>query len=92
MQCQSLMPSEGAAPTHCAAFNLLPSRESRSGSSDHLATRDQPEVGTLSGGAKLDPLSEPLQPDIRLIRPPLPPSSTASLAVSLPQIQQDPGQ
>ena len=38
-----------------------------------LVIQDQSEVSPLSGGAKLEPLSDPLQNGIRFLRPPLPP-------------------
>jgi hypothetical protein len=53
-----------------------------------LATVDQTEVCPLSRGVMSQPLSRPLQPDIRFFRPPIPAQSTASLTVRLPAKRQ----
>jgi len=53
-----------------------------------LATVDQTEVCPLSRGVMSQPLSGPLQPDIRFFRPPTPAQSTASLTVRLPAKRQ----
>jgi hypothetical protein len=47
-------------------------------------TRDQAEVGSLSGGVMLQPLSTALHDGIRFLRTPLPAVPTASLAIRLP--------
>ncbi|RQT50361.1 hypothetical protein DF050_19240 [Burkholderia cepacia] len=53
-----------------------------------LATVDQTEVCPLSREVMSQPLSGPLQPDIRFFRPPIPAQSSASLAVRLPAKQR----
>ena len=50
-----------------------------------LATRDQLEVCPLSRGMMFQPLSGPLQPDVRFLQPPIPTQPTAFLAVRLPE-------
>jgi hypothetical protein len=49
-----------------------------------IARRDHVEVGALSRGVTFKPLSEPLQPGIRLLHDPLPAPPTASLTIGLP--------
>lgn len=51
-----------------------------------LATVDQTEVCPLSRGMMFQSLFEPLQPDIRFFRPPIPAPLTASLTVRLPTL------
>src|SRR5262249_36486560 len=46
--------------------------------------RHQREVGPLSRGVRLPPLSGPLQTGIRLLPPPLPAAPSAGLAVGFP--------
>ena len=50
-----------------------------------LATKDQLEVCPLSRGMMFQPLSGPLQPDVRFLQPPIPAQPTAFLAVRLPE-------
>jgi hypothetical protein len=52
-----------------------------------IARRDHVEVGALSRGVTFKPLSEPLQPGIRLLHDPLPAPPTASLTIGLPTSQ-----
>lgn len=51
----------------------------------YLVTRNQLEVGPLSCRVMSQPVSEPLQPGIRFLQPPLPTPPTAVLAVGLPR-------
>ena len=55
------------------------------GLTNRLATKDQLEVCPLSRGVMFQPLSEPLQPGVRFLQPPIPAQPTASLAVRLPE-------
>jgi hypothetical protein len=49
-------------------------------------TRDQAEVGSLSGGVMFQPLSTALHDGVRFLRTPLPAVPTASLAIRLPTL------
>jgi hypothetical protein len=62
----------------------LPARVVRRNFYGLLARSHHVEVGPLSRGVTSEPLSGPLQPDLRFFHDPLPAHPTASLAIGLP--------
>jgi hypothetical protein len=51
--------------------------------------KDLMEVGPLSRGAKLEPLSNPLQVGFRFLHHPVPATSSACLAAYLPLLKEN---
>jgi hypothetical protein len=84
MECQSVA-ARGAAPVRVAPTDrsALPPESVGRGS---LVTEDRREVGALSGGVMLQPLSGPLPTGVGLLPNPLPAASSGRLAAPVPGV------
>ena len=76
----------GRTSKRCRRRHLL---ASSSGWSNFLAPQDPREIGPLSRGVILQPLSAPLQDGLRLLPHPLPASALVGLAAFLPRKDGD---